>query len=69
MFSENLWAVGEFAISLVITCEHIKVETESRNFSALEAQRVYKLAMSDGNETGISVPILWPKCIYKGNPF
>ena len=25
----------------VISCEPVKVETESRNFSALEAQRVY----------------------------
>ena len=41
--------VGEFAISLVlvISCEPVKVETESRNFSA---QHVYKLSMSDGNE-------------------
>ena len=34
----------EFAISLVlvISCEPVIVETESRNFSDLEAQRVYR---------------------------
>ena len=38
-------AVGEFAIGLerVISCELVKVETESRNFSASEAQLGYKL--------------------------
>ena len=34
--------LGEFAISLilVILCEPVNVKTESRNFLALEAQRV-----------------------------
>ena len=34
----------KFAISLglVISCEPVDVENESRNFSALEAQRVYR---------------------------
>ena len=45
-FQNNMCAettLGEFAISLVfvISCEPVDVETESRNFSALEAQRVY----------------------------
>ena len=58
-FQNNLraeTALGEFAISLVlvILCEAIKVETESRNFSALEVQRVFEC---------ISVPILVPTCI------
>ena len=36
--------LGEFAISLVlvISCEPVNVETESRNFSDLEAQHVYR---------------------------
>ena len=65
MFSEELCIVREFAIGLVlvISCEPVKVEKESRNFSALEAQHVYKLSMSGGNETGIPVPIFWPTCI------
>ena len=44
-FQKNLCIVKEFVIGLVlvISCElSIKVETESRNFSALEAQHVYK---------------------------
>ena len=34
----------EFAISLVlvISCEPVNVENENRNFSALEAQRLYR---------------------------
>ena len=48
-FQNNMCAettLGEFAISLVlvILCEPVNVETESRNFSVLEAQRVYKMA-------------------------
>ena len=58
-FQNNLCAetaLGEFAISLVlvISCEAIKVETESRNFSALEVQLVFGC---------ISIPILVPACI------
>ena len=36
--------MGEFAISLVlvISCEPVNVEIESRNFSALEEQLVYR---------------------------
>ena len=36
--------LGELAISLilVISCEPVNVETESRNFSDLEVQRVYR---------------------------
>ena len=46
-FQDNMCAettLGEFAISLVlvILCEPVNVETESRNFSDLEAQRVYR---------------------------
>ena len=37
-FQKNLYAVGELTIGLVlvISCEPVKVETESKNFSALE---------------------------------
>ena len=57
--------VGKFAIRLVlvISCEPVNVETESRNFLALEEQQVYKLSILDGNETDIPVPIFWPMCI------
>ena len=57
----------EFAICwvLFILCEPVNVETESRNFLALERQHVYKLSMSGGNETDIPVPIFWPTCIGK----
>ena len=36
--------LGEFAISLVhvISCEPVDAETDSRNFSTLEAQCVYR---------------------------
>ena len=42
MCAEN--SLGEFATSLVlvISCEPVNVETESRNFLDLEAQRVYR---------------------------
>ena len=64
-FQKNLCAVCELVMGLVlvISCEPVKVETETRNFSALEAQRVYKLSMSGGNETGIPVPIFCPTSI------
>ena len=41
--------LGEFAISLVlvISCEPVNVETESRKFSALEAQRVYRWQLNN----------------------
>ena len=41
----------EFAISLVlvISCEPVNVETESRNFSALKAQRVYRMAIKQSS--------------------
>ena len=63
-FQKNLCSVGESAISLVlvISCEQVKVETESMNFSTLEAQRVYKLSISGWNETGIPAPIFWTTC-------
>ena len=46
-FQNNMCAettLGEFAIRLVLVflCEPVNVETESRNFSDLEAQRVYR---------------------------
>ena len=46
-FQNNMCAettIGEFAISLVlvISCEPVSVETESRNFSALEGQHIYR---------------------------
>ena len=46
-FQNNVCAettLGEFFISLVlvILCEPVNLEPESRNFSALEAQRVYR---------------------------
>ena len=46
-FQNNIWAenaLGEFAISLflIISFEPVSVETESMNFSALEAQYVYR---------------------------
>ena len=49
----------EFAIwlVLVISCESVNVETESRNFSDLEAQH---------DKTIIPVPIFLPMCIYIG---
>ena len=40
---------------LVISCEPVNVETESRNFSALEAQRGM-----DGNKTSIPFSIFLP---------
>ena len=51
--------LGEFAISLVlvISLEPVNVETESRNFSALEAQRVYRC------KTIIPVPIFLHTCM------
>ena len=46
-FQKNVCAettLGEFAIRffLVISCEPVNVETESRNFSDLEGQLVYR---------------------------
>ena len=55
IFSE----VGKFAIRF----GPVNVETESRNFLALEEQQVYKLSILGGNETDIPVPIFWPTCI------
>ena len=60
MFSEE-FVLGSF---LEISCEPVKAEIESRNFSV---QCVYKLvyhgwSMSDDNETGILVPKFWPTC-------
>ena len=50
----------EFALRLVlvISCEPVYVETESRNFSDLEAQ-----LFTDGNKTITPVPIFLPTCI------
>ena len=47
VFQNNMCAEttpGEFAIRLIlgILCEPVNVETESRNFSDLEVQRVYR---------------------------
>ena len=55
--------LGEFAqgvcyqIGHCILCEPVNVETESRDFSDLEAELVYKWQY---------VPIFLPTCIYKG---
>ena len=52
--------LGKFAISLVlvISCEPVNVETESKNFSALK-----RSMFTDGNKTIISVPVFLPTCI------
>ena len=60
--------VGEFAISLVlvISCEPVKVESESRNFS--EEQRVYITCLQMAIKTIIGIPcsnILANVCIYR----
>ena len=58
----------EYAISLVlvISCEPVKVESESRNFS--EEQRVYRWQLKQAS--GFPVPIFLPTCIYIGTlPF
>ena len=51
----NLW---EFAISLelVILCESVNVETESRNFLALKAQGVYRMAIKQSSLFHYSCP-------------
>ena len=42
MYAETTLWESAISLALVILCEPVNVETESRNFSALEAQRVYR---------------------------
>ena len=60
--------IGEFAISLVlvISCEPVKVESESRNFS--EEQHVYVACLQMAITTITGIPcsnILAKVCIYR----
>ena len=55
--------LGEFAISLVlvISCEPLNAETESRNFSAFEG--CLQPGFTDGNKTIMIHPIFLSMCI------